>query len=70
MRKLKTWRRTRRLSQEALGALLGVTAVAVGRYETGRVPEAAVLQKLIDLTEGAITANDFFALPDDGVGEP
>jgi transcriptional regulator with XRE-family HTH domain len=65
MGKLKTWRRARRLSQEALGAQLGVSAVAIGRYEMGRVPEAAVLQKLIDLTGGAITANDFFELPND-----
>lgn len=63
MSRLKAWRVEKGLSQEALGSLLGVSSVAVGRYERDRVPEPAVLQKLTELTEGDVTPNDFFEIP-------
>ena len=65
MSKLKTWREERDLSQEQAGRLIGVSAVAFGRYERGRVPEPEALQKIIDVTNGEVTANDFFEIPTD-----
>jgi transcriptional regulator with XRE-family HTH domain len=63
MSDLKSWREGQKISRADLGEKLGVTAVAVGRYESGRVPEPAVLQRLIEITAGDVTANDFFDIP-------
>jgi transcriptional regulator with XRE-family HTH domain len=63
MSKLKSWRETKGWSQAKLGEQVGVSSVAIGRYEAGRVPEPPVLQKLIDISEGQVTANDWFELP-------
>lgn len=63
MSDLRTWRKAKDLSRAELGELVGVTAVAIGRYENGRVPDANVLQKIIDVSGGAVTANDFFEVP-------
>lgn len=63
-KKLRAWRIEHNLSQAEMGNLIGISSVAVGRYERGRMPEAAIMQKIIDITAGAISANDFFDLPD------
>lgn len=62
--KLKTWRKSRGLSQEALGKLIGVTKASVSRYEQGRVPEWSVMLLIVQITDGVITPNDW--LPIDG----
>ena len=51
------------LSQADLSRRLEVSETTVMRYLGGRVPEPKTLQKLIDLTEAAVTANDFFVVP-------
>jgi transcriptional regulator with XRE-family HTH domain len=61
--KLRQWREGQRLSQAEAGDKVGVSAVAWGRYERGRVPEPEVLQKIITVTQGAVTANDWFDIP-------
>lgn len=42
---------------------IGVKHISVTRYLEGRVPEAAVMSKIIEATDGKVTANDFFELP-------
>lgn len=62
--KLATWRKLKGLSQADLAETLGLSnRVSVARYEGGRKPDAEVLQKIIDVTEGAVTANDWFDVP-------
>lgn len=58
--KLEEYRRRQNLTLAALGELIGVTDVAVHRYEHGRVPEPKVLRRIIEATGGAVQANDFF----------
>lgn len=64
MSDLRTWREDQKLSRAQLGEKLGVTPVAIGRYEQGRVPDPTVLQKIIEVSAGEVTANDFFDIPD------
>jgi transcriptional regulator with XRE-family HTH domain len=64
--KLSRWRAYRKLTLSEAAALVGVTPVAFGRYERGRVPDPSRLQKIIEVTEGDVTANDFFEIPSDG----
>lgn len=60
---LRRWRTARKLTQAAFGELIGCGWNAVWRYENeGRIPEAAILQRIIDATGGAVTPNDFFDL--------
>lgn len=49
MNRLKELRKSRNMSQEELGSMLGVQKAAVCKYETGRVPlPSEVLVKLCD----------------------
>jgi transcriptional regulator with XRE-family HTH domain len=42
---------------------LGVKHISVTRYVSeGRVPEPSVMEKIIEVTDGKVTANDFFGL--------
>lgn len=41
---------------------IGVKHISVTRYVEGRVPESSVMGKIIEATEGKVTANDFFGL--------
>lgn len=51
------------ISDEDFGQLIGVTRQAVHRYKTfARFPERPVLSLIFEVTEGAVTPNDF--LPD------
>lgn len=68
MSDLRAWREAKKLSRAQLGEKLGVTSVAIGRYEQGRVPEPSVLQKIIEVSEGQVTANDFFEIPEQPQG--
>lgn len=69
MSDLRAWREAQKLTRAQLGEKLGVTSVAIGRYEAGRVPDPGVLQRLIEITGGEVTANDFFDIPDAPPGE-
>ena len=41
---------------------IGVSVESVRRYLIGRIPEPPVMEKIIEATEGKVTANDFFGL--------
>lgn len=54
------------ISDSDFAERIGVKRQAVHRYKTGeRFPERAVLQKIIEATDGAVTANDFMPEPVD-----
>lgn len=49
------------LTRAEFARRIGVRHITVTRYcESGRVPEASVMGKIIEATEGQVTANDFF----------
>jgi transcriptional regulator with XRE-family HTH domain len=53
----------RNLSDADFGALIERTRQAVHRYRTGeRVPDQTTLEKIFEVTGGAVTPNDFFGL--------
>lgn len=48
------------ISDEDFGQAIGVTRQAVHRYKTyDRFPEKPVLTRILDVTAGAVTPNDF-----------
>ncbi len=60
--KQKTWREREGLTQAEMGERLGVSQVAVGRYETGRTPKEPVMIRIIKVTKGEVTPNDYYGL--------
>lgn len=60
--KLNSWMEREKLGNEAMGALIGVHPVSVSKYRQGKmVPRPGLMAKIIELTGGDVTANDFFA---------
>ena len=61
--KLKAWREKYGISQEELARQLGITQQAVANWELGiRHPKKRFWKKLISLTNGEITLDDFLEL--------
>jgi len=61
--KLITWRKSRKLSQAALAAKLGVRAATVTRYELGvRMPKPDVMARIYIVTGGKVRPTDFYDL--------
>lgn len=57
---LKAWRLASGLSPHEVGKRLGCSVQTVYRYEAGtRTPERSVLDRIIIMTGGAVTANDW-----------
>lgn len=46
-----------------LAAEIGCAAVSIDRYCGGRLPSRAILQRIIDATNGDVTPNDWFDMP-------
>lgn len=58
--KLAEWRKHARLTQAEMAALVGVAnRETIARYEAGRMPRRDVLIKIMRLTHGLVTPNDF-----------
>lgn len=58
---LRAWRERRKWSLDKMAAVIGVTGVALGRYERGeRFPKPQVLHKIHQLT--GITANQLLGM--------
>jgi len=51
------------LTQAQMAEMLGVRQPSVGRYLKGQVPDPVIMQKIIDATEGQVTADSFFIIP-------
>ena len=63
--KLRTWRRNHGLSQADAAAKLGVARRTWHLWEHGaRIPEPDNLLALVQITGGAIEANDFYRMPE------
>lgn len=56
------------MSLEDLAAELGCTKQAVSNYEAGRLPIKDMLERIINVTNGEVTANDWFRDELQGVG--
>lgn len=62
--KLREWRQAQGLSMEQLGDLIGLTQSSVSRIENGKNrPEWGTLDRIVQVTDGAVTPNDFADLP-------
>ena len=63
MNAIRTWRKQRDLTQEQMADLLGVSASSLSRMERGEQwPDREFFEKLISVTDGAVTANDFLCI--------
>ncbi len=66
---LTAYRTQHSLTLEGFGALVGATKSAVFKWEAGGVPRRAVLARIVSATNGALSPNDFFSMPN-GVERP
>ncbi len=57
--KLKQFRDSQRMTQPQLAEMIGCGTSAVCRYEQGRIPEPATMERIVAATGGAVTPNDF-----------
>lgn len=63
--KLSEWRKARGLSQQQVADLLKIGQSRVHRIENGQVmPRPPTVIAIIEMTGGAVTANDFYDLPE------
>lgn len=62
---------TNHISDAEFGRLIGVERQAVGRYRSGeRFPAKPILNKIFEVTNGQVTANDFAGQSDDAPTAP
>lgn len=61
---LRVWRLEKGLTQRQLATLCGVSDMAVSRWERDWVlPDREAFERLITLSVGAVTPNDWFNIP-------
>ena len=59
---LTKYRSEKGLTLEAFASLVGAAKGMVWQWENGgRIPRRATMEKIIEITGGAVTANDWFA---------
>lgn len=56
---LKRYRKMKGMTQAALAAKIGVRQSEISHYENGRTPRREILVRIINVTRGAVSANDF-----------
>ncbi len=62
--KLADYLSTHRITHAEFAATIGATQAAVSRYANGkRMPRQPLLRKIMQATQGRVTANDFMAIP-------
>ena len=62
--RLADYLRAEKLTLAAFASRIEVGPMAVHRYaKAGRVPQPDVMRRIIEATDGAVTANDFFDAP-------
>jgi len=60
---LRKWMSEHRLTTDQVAGKLGCTTRTVGRYLAGeRIPDRVAMTAIYKLTEGRVTANDFYGL--------
>jgi transcriptional regulator with XRE-family HTH domain len=65
--RLVAWRKQKGWTQTQLAKELGVTQPYVSLMERAvapAVPNASVMKQIFELSEGQVTPNDFYELPD------
>jgi transcriptional regulator with XRE-family HTH domain len=61
---LHEYLKSKKLTQYAFADLIKVSQAAVYRYVNGlRIPEEEVMPRIYVVTNGAVSANDFYNLP-------
>ena len=66
--KLIEWRTAQGLTQAEVAKLIAVAAPTISSWECGgKKPGAKSVQRIFDISNGAVTPNDFYDLPE-GVG--
>lgn len=59
--KLAQWLKANKVSARKFSEMIGVGQVAGHRYKHGqRIPEPQVMLRIMQVTKGAVTANDFY----------
>lgn len=62
--KLGAYLELQKITLEAFGKSIGRTRQAVSRYVAEeRIPDRETMAKIVEATDGAVTANDFYAPP-------
>ena len=62
--KLRRWRREGGITVMNAAASIGVTRQTWHSWERGAsIPPPALMQRIVAMTSGAVTANDFYDLP-------
>lgn len=62
--KLADYRKQRSLTLAELAGQVGVSEVAMSRYENGhRIPGRDVMARIVAVTDGAVQPNDFYPSP-------
>jgi transcriptional regulator with XRE-family HTH domain len=56
---LKSWRLGSELTPSEVGERIGCARQTVFRYEAGRMPDQPFLDRIVIMTDGAVTANDW-----------
>lgn len=63
--KLEDFLKTNEITKQAFAERIGVAPSTITRLLTGKhVPDRATMNAIIAATDGAVTPNDFFDLPD------
>ena len=60
----KTWRRSKKINQRDMAAMLEVSPSTLSRWESGAtVPAWPSLERIIDVTKGKVREKDFMQGP-------
>jgi len=61
--KIEHYIKSKNYSVEAFAKIVGVSAIAIYKYTKGeRIPAPDIMAKIFTLTQGQVTANDFYDL--------
>jgi len=61
--RLKDWLAAKEIDFRMFGEMIDRTAEAVRRYANGeRIPDRDTMPKIFSVTDGAVTANDFYEI--------
>ncbi len=62
--KIGEYRKQEGLTLQGMGLKIGVTEGSMSRYENGeRIPTREILQRIREVTDGAVQPNDFYDSP-------
>lgn len=59
---LEAWMRAASLTDAAMAGRIGVSTFAVRKYRRAeRIPTPQIMARIVEATDGQVTANDFYA---------